>query len=133
MPRFDREGLIRLLERLGSADDAEVLAAAREVDRRVAAAGLDWDEVVAGAAERGGAIGAPAAADAAQWSEDGAEEIDDLALIDRILRDFEITESTRADLGDFKRDIGAGEFTAADRRYLRSLYTRLRSTRAGKG
>ncbi len=132
MPLTDRDGFIRLLERLGSPDEAELVAAARELDRRVAAAGLDWDELI---------LGAPSADPEGVASAEGEplppetdiDALGDDALIDRILREYPVSETTRADLVDFKTDIAAGEFSASDRRYLRSLYTRLRSGRTAAG
>jgi len=47
MPLSDRDGLIALLDRLGSPDDAVALAAAREVDARLKREGLTWDAVLA--------------------------------------------------------------------------------------
>lgn len=50
---------------------------------------------------------------------------DDRAMIERILRDFKISEDTRDDLKDLKDDIDEGLFTLSDRRYLHALLARL--------
>src|SRR6185503_14878055 len=46
MPNKDRESFLMLLERLGSADDAEVVKAARETAQRLAASGLTWEDLL---------------------------------------------------------------------------------------
>lgn len=46
MPYLDRNSFIALLEQLGSDNDQEVLAAARELDARVRAAGVGWHELL---------------------------------------------------------------------------------------
>ena len=47
MPNLDRESFIALLEKLGSDNDQDVLAAARELDARVRAAGVGWTDLLA--------------------------------------------------------------------------------------
>jgi hypothetical protein len=47
MPYLDRASFIALLDRLGSADDSEALAAAREIDRRKRDAGATWADLLA--------------------------------------------------------------------------------------
>jgi len=46
-------------------------------------------------------------------------------MIERILRDFNVSEDTRDDLKDLKDDIDEGLFTLSDRRYLHALLARL--------
>jgi hypothetical protein len=46
MPNLDRDSFIALLNRLGDPDEAEALAAAREIDRRVRESGLTWSELL---------------------------------------------------------------------------------------
>ena len=46
MPYLDRDSFIALLEQLGSDNDREVLAAARELDARVRAAGVGWTDLL---------------------------------------------------------------------------------------
>ena len=46
MPHLDRDSFIALLNRLGDPDEAEALAAAREIDRRVRESGLTWSELL---------------------------------------------------------------------------------------
>ena len=44
---LDRDGIIGLLESLGSERDEDVVEAAREIHARVTAAGVTWDELLA--------------------------------------------------------------------------------------
>ncbi len=137
--RLERGDVIRLLEKLGSDEDEEVLAAAREVHDRVAAAGTTWEDLLI-PEEAGAADGEDR--DAADDSEgqpdhdeedEGAESPADkagknaeaLKLIDKLLAQPGISEETREELRDYKTDISEGEFTEADRRYIRALYDRL--------
>lgn len=147
MAEIDRDDLIDLLERLGSDDDAEVLAVAREVHRRVTEAELTWDDLLVwdedeedddwdqaedeediGEAEVEADTLRPAAVrprpDPAAMGD--IESLPDDALIDRILGECDLSDETRRDLLDLKGDIARGEFTAMDRTYIRALYARLR-------
>ena len=133
MPYLDRNSFIALLGRLGSADDAEVLASAREIDRRVREGGVAWDDLL---------IPPPGAvAEVDEDSYRGAFTDDDLldmgpprrregygddvALIDELLADPDLSAETRQELLDFKSDIAEGEFTDMDSRYLHDLHNRL--------
>ncbi len=156
MPFMDRDSFIRLLEKLGDPDDAATLAAAREIDQRMAEAGITWDmllvappgtepeaepeEVFDDAGEEGdgdrdedgdedeaapGDDDAPAPGGPARNSAQLAQDQADLALIEKVLTECEISEETRIDLLDFKQDIADGEFTAMDRKYVQALHARL--------
>jgi hypothetical protein len=46
MPYLDRDQFIGLLNQLGADGDADALAAAREIDRRVKASGAGWDALL---------------------------------------------------------------------------------------
>jgi hypothetical protein len=148
MDEVDRDDLIDLLEQLGSADDAEVLAAARELHRRVSEAGLTWDDLLAwpdedeeepefelDAEEVVDEQGSPPAAgrrtpaSGASAAPADVNSLGDAALIDRILGECDVSDETRQDLLDLKGDIGRGEFTDMDRKYIRALYSRLRPAR----
>jgi len=150
MEGVDRDDLIDLLEQLGSAGDAEVLAAARELHRRVSEADLTWDDLLAwpdedededeegfesepeedeeAAAEDEGEPPIAARRPAAGAPAD-IRNLGDEALIDRILGECDLSSETRRDLLDLKADIGRGEFTDMDRSYIRALYERLRPGR----
>jgi hypothetical protein len=133
MPNLDRDSFIALLNRLGDPDEAEALAAAREIDRRVRESGLTWSELLV----------PPSSATNAENYDDyrGAFTDDDLfdmtpgrpresygsdtALIEELLTNQDLTPETRQELLDFKSDIAEGEFTDMDAKYLRDLHTRL--------
>lgn len=142
MPITDRESFIALLEKLGHPHDPEALAAAREIAHRVKEAGADWaallaptgvvhaqmeedapDRVHAGDEDEVAAAAADSPADA------GRDSAADLAVIDKLLKSHQLSPDTREMLEDFKQDIKEGEFAPADRRYLKSLETRLAGAR----
>lgn len=120
MPHLNRDDFIRLLSKLGDANDAEALAAAREVDRRVKASGTGWDGLLSPPPSQAD-DDAPAPARPLP----PGEAADDAALIDHLLAGRDINADTREILTDLKADIAEGNFTAADRKYLRSLRDRL--------
>jgi hypothetical protein len=133
MPHLDRDSFIALLNRLGDPDEAEALATAREIDRRVRESGLTWSELLV----------PPSSATNAENYDDyrGAFTDDDLfdmtpgrpresygsdtALIEELLTNQDLTPETRQELIDFKSDIAEGEFTDMDAKYLRDLHARL--------
>ena len=140
---LERETVVALLEKLGSTEDAEVLAAARELHSHIEAADLSWDELIV-------PEGAEDADDIEEDDEDALDEAEEflpeaddeeeerspeerqtadaesLALIDKLLAGAAQSKELREELEGYKEDIAEGEFTAADRRYLRALATRLK-------
>jgi hypothetical protein len=133
MPNLDRDSFIALLNRLGDPDEAEVLAAAREIDRRVRESGLAWNELL---------VPPPSTNEGEDYDNyRGAFTDDDLfdmtpgrpresygsdtALIEELLTNQDLSPETRQELLDFKSDIAEGEFTDMDAKYLRDLHTRL--------
>jgi hypothetical protein len=125
---LDRAELISLLETLGSENDEEVLAAARVLDTKVAAAGTSWSVLLAAG------IGAGAEADdepeetvpaAALPADAAARNAETLALIDKLLSRSGHSEELRRELEDYKTDIAEGEFEDVDHSYVRALYKRL--------
>ncbi len=142
MAEIDRQTLIDLLERFDDADDAAVAAAAREAHQALAGAGLTWDDVLVPAEpdvedEEEGEDEDDIDDDVEDADDEAADDADnvipisageareDLALIDRILRDHDVSDDTREELDGYREDIEAGEFTAADRNYLKALQKRL--------
>jgi hypothetical protein len=136
MPHLDRDSFIALLNRLGDPDEAEALAAAREIDRRVRESGLTWSDLLApppSAADGG----APEDYDKVHGAFNDDDSFDmasprrtedygsNTALIDELLTQQSLTAETRQELLDFKSDIAEGEFTDMDAKYLRDLYARL--------
>ncbi len=151
---LDRDGIIGLLESLGSERDEDVVEAAREIHAQVTAAGVTWDVLLApdgaaedeapggtaeeedeDAAERGEADG-----EDAQFAEADGEDAapapardrgnkESLALIARLLAKSDISKDMREELQGYKEDIAEGEFEDMDRKYLRALHARLTKRR----
>jgi hypothetical protein len=127
--RPSREDLIGLLERLGSERDEEVLAAARELQARIADAGLTWEDLLAPEENAGdggeGAGPEPAEAPARPTGGDG----ETLAMIEKLLAKPGISEDFREELEGYKQDIAEGEFEKSDHDYIRALHKRLSKRR----
>lgn len=115
----DRDALIRLLDGLGSPEDAEALSAARSVDRLVRGTGLDWADLLAPWPGD-----APPRATSVEGGGD-ALALDDLGLVERLLSRPGLSGETRAELQEFREAIEAGTFGEMDGRYLRGLAARL--------
>ena len=149
---LDRDGIIGLLESLGSERDEDVVEAAREIHAQVTAAGVSWDALLAPdgtavdeafeegtadeeAAEREEADGEDAqfaeadGEDAAPTPAQGSGNKESLALIARLLAKSDISKDMREELQGYKEDIAEGEFEDMDRKYLRALYARLTKRR----
>ncbi len=123
MPFMDRPSFIALLNQLGDPNDSQVVAAAREVDRRMKAANLDWDDLLRPAG--GGEEESESGPDAAPLDQPATPAGDDYAAIERILGRSGLSEELREELTGMKADIAAGEFSERDRKYLQSLDARL--------
>ncbi len=139
---LDRDGIIGLLESLGSERDEEVIEAAREIHARVTAAGVTWDALLAPVgtavdeAFEEGTADEEAAKPAEGDGEDAAPAAprdpgnkESLALLARLLAKSDISKDMRQELQGYKEDIAEGEFEDMDRRYLRALHARLTKRR----
>jgi hypothetical protein len=161
MPFMDRDSFIGLLERLGSPDDAEALAAAREIDGRMKEAGISWEDLLvppppppgvntydtpeedefveavrtAAADDDDGPILGPDDEDEAprRAPADPARWKDERALIETLLAEHQLSAATRAELKDYRTDIDEGDFTEMDARYLKALAARLGAGGKRKG
>jgi len=126
MPFMDRNSFITLLDKLGDADDAVCLAAAREIHQRMEQSNLQWSDLlvpVNGEAVAGDDDAeAPAGEPLDQPAQAGSE---DYALIDRLLARSGLSDDTREELTGMRADIASGEFSARDRKYLQNLEARL--------
>lgn len=128
MPHLDRDSFIALLDRLGDADDAAVLAAARAIDARVREAGLDWNDLLAPppaavVEEPEPEVGeAPPEKDGEPDAEECAH---DLVLIDALLARPTLSPEMRVELQEMRGQITDGNHTRLDSRYLRGLHARL--------
>jgi hypothetical protein len=121
MPFLDRDSLIAQLDRLGDADDAKALAAAREIHQRVTAANLKWGDLLLPT----DGVGTNAADSEALLDRPAAPVSEDYALVDLLLARRDLSQDTREELTGLRADIDSGEFTARDRKYLQSLEARL--------
>lgn len=137
---LERDTLIALLSKLGSAEDTEVLEAARQLHSQVEAAETSWEALIV--PDDGGENEYEDSEDALDEAEEflpdapGEEELSPeeqkagnaqaLALIEKLLAAPGHSEALREELKGYKEDIAEGEFTAADHRYLQALATRLK-------
>ncbi len=108
MPNTDRASFLALLDRLGGTDDADVLAAAREANRRLAASGLAWEDLLR-----------PPTAPVVELTGDDAE------LIRRLLASPAVSAATKEELEGFKGDLAKGTLDPIDRKYLHDLARRI--------
>jgi hypothetical protein len=119
---LDRDNVIRLLDRLGSDQDVDVLEAARELHAQINAADLDWDELLIADTSADPADTSDATEPAAgKTGKDGST----LELIEELLAKSDRSDALREELEEYKADIANGEFHARDHQYVRSLYARL--------
>ena len=123
MPFMDRPSFIALLNKLGEPDDTQVVVAAREVDRRMKAANLQWDDLLRPAGDTEDE--SDTSADTAPLDQPVTPAGDDRALIERILGRSGLSDDLREELTGMKSDIAAGQFSERDRKYLQSLDARL--------
>lgn len=138
MAELDRTGFIELLGRLGAEKDETVLAAARELHRKVVEAGVTWDDLLRPEDEPVAASEDETASEEATAEPAGhttqqeealvsvpANRAEDMRLIERLLARKDISDTLRSDLKDFKRAIAEGTFDKMDADYLRALAKRL--------
>lgn len=126
---LDRDELIGLLNSLGSEDDAEALAAARRAQALVSEAGVSWDELLVpeeSAEEDRELDEEPTEAEEEPPAEAAEKNAESLALIGKLLARKDISQELREELEGYKADIAEGDFTEADRKYLRAVSQRLK-------
>ena len=123
---LDRDNLIGLLEKLGAERDEDVLSAARAIGAQVAASGQTWDQLLTEPEMPEADWDAPdEEEEEASPGEAAAGDREALSLIAKLLAKPGLYEGTRHELEGYKEDIAEGEFTGADRKYLRSLNARM--------
>jgi hypothetical protein len=128
MAMTDRAAVIVLLERLGAADDAEALQAARELNAIVSASGSRWDDLLCAESLWPGAgieTDDEPSSEAADGTLSEASKTEARRLIERLLARRELSDTLRDDLVDLKAALGDGRFEAMDLRYVRALARRL--------
>ena len=142
---LERDKVIDLLDRLGSEQDEDVLAAARALHSQITRAGVGWQDLLVG--DEGAAQSAPDVDDdtddeeefvrgdtddgddtpqpAANFSHDESKTP---VLIDKLLARGGNSEMLREELEEYKSDLANGDFEPSDHRYIQALYARLSQT-----
>jgi len=138
---LERDDFIALLEKLKSEDEAEILAAARDLNAKMTVAGVAWDDLLISQDNT------PAESDLSDEDEDddededeneqprddddsdlkplSAEEKAEAASLIAAIRALEISDLTKEELEEYEDDLEHGEFEQMDLRYLKALKTRL--------
>ena len=142
---LERDNVIDLLNRLGSEQDEDVLAAARALHSQITRAGMDWQDLLVG--DEGAAPSAPDIDDDTddedEYDTDDTDDEDDtpepavnfthdesktLALINKLLAREGNSEEFREELEEYKSDLANGDFESSDHRYIQALHARLSKT-----
>ena len=133
---LERDEVIGLLEKLGSEQDEDVLAAARSLHSQITASGMRWQDLLVGDEE-------PVQDEPAY--EEPADDLDDedsdeetveapvftgdasetSKLIEKLLAREGNSDAFIEELEEYKSDLAAGEFEDSDHRYVQALYARL--------
>ncbi len=126
---IDREELIGLLGALSAEKDEDVLSTAREIHSKVTGAGHDWNDLLVGGdddddqpvsmTDSEPELEAPPG--------DAPDDAETLNLIERILQIPGVSDALREELEGYREDISEGEMEAMDRRYLQSLFERMKN------
>lgn len=103
-------------DRAGAADEPADDSGGDSGDDSGGDSGDDADDEAAG--DSGAEAGAAA-------PEGAGSDAESLALIGQLLARRDVSQELRDELDGYKADIAAGEFTDADRRYLRAMHRRL--------
>ncbi len=142
---LERDKVIDLLDRLGSEQDEDVLAAARALHSQITRAGMGWQDLLVG--DEGAAQSAPDVDDDTDDEDEfvrgDTDDEDDSpepavnfshdesktpALIDKLLAREGNSEMLREELEEYKSDLANGDFEPSDHRYIQALYARLSKT-----
>ena len=140
---LERDNVIDLLDKLGSEQDEEVLAAGRALHFQITRAGMGWRDLLVG--DEGTAPSAPDIDDNTD-NEDDTGDTDDEddtpepavnftrdesktpALIDKLLAREGNSEAFREELEEYKSDLANGDFEPSDHRYIQALHARVSKT-----
>ena len=138
---LERNQVIELLDKLGSEQDEDVLAAARMLHGQIVESGMGWEDLLVGDEP----AGEEETQDDTLPDEDNEDDqYDDIAedtvepdtrftgdetrtlsLIEKLLARDGISSELRKELEEYKTDISGGEFQSSDHRYVHALYARL--------
>ena len=135
---LERNQVIELLNKLGSKQDEDVLAAARMLHSQITESGMGWADLLVGdepeVEEEGQVNSLP---DEGDENDDIAEDtvepdtrftVDEthtLSLIEKLLARDGISSEFREELEEYKTDISDGIFESSDHRYVHAVYARL--------
>ena len=135
---LERKQVIELLDKLGSEQDEDVLAAARMLHSQITESGMGWEDLLVGdepeVEEEAQVDSLP---DEGDENDDIAEdtvepdtrftgdETQTLSLIEKLLARDGISSEFREELEGYKTDISDGIFESSDHRYVHAVYARL--------
>ena len=135
---LERIQVIELLDKLGSEQDEDVLAAARMLHSQITESGMGWEDLLVGdepeVEEEAQVDSLP---DEGDENDDIAEdtvepdtrftgdETQTLSLIEKLLARDGISSEFREELEEYKTDISDGIFDSSDHRYVHAVYARL--------
>ena len=135
---LERNKVIELLDKLGSEQDEDVLAAARMLHSQITESGMGWEDLLVGdepeVEEEAQVDSLP---DEGDENDDIAEdtvepdtrftgdETQTLSLIEKLLARDGISSEFREELEEYKTDISDGIFESNDHRYVHAVYARL--------
>ena len=135
---LERNQVIELLEKLGSEQDEDVLAAARMLHGQIMESGMGWEDLLVGdEPEDEESIEEDFLPEDDDEYDDIAEDIvvpnamsavdekQTLSLIEDLLARNDISSELREELEEDKMDFSGGEFRSSDHRYIHSLHARL--------
>ena len=135
---LERNQVVELLDKLGSEQDTDVLAAARMLHSQITESGMGWDDLLVG---DGPEVEEEAQVDSLpdEGDENGdieedivepdtrfiGDETQTLSLIEELLARDGISSEFREELEEYKTDIADGIFDTSDHRYVHAVYARL--------
>ena len=135
---LERNQVIELLDKLGSEQDEDVLAAARMLHSQITESRMGWGDLLVGdepeVEEEAQVDSLP---DEGDENDDIAEdtvepdtrftgdETQTLSLIEKLLARDGISSEFREELEEYKTDISDGTFHSSDHRYVHAVFARL--------
>ena len=136
---LERNQVIELLDKLGSEQDEDVIAAARMLHSQITESGMGWGDLLVGhepeVPEEAQVESLPDEGDDIEEDieEDTVEpdtkftgdETQTLSLIEKLLARDGISSDFREELEEYKTDISDGTFDSSDHRYIHAVYERL--------
>ena len=132
---LERNQVMELLDKLGSEQDEDVLAAARMLHSQITESGMGWEDLLVGdepeVEEEAQVDSLPDEND--DIAEDTVEpdtrftgdETQTLSLIEKLLARDGISSEFREELEEYKIDISDGKFESSDHHYVHAVYARL--------